>query len=103
MFWNALEDYTLGLVAGLTSPIVEATGGKDSSDLSVAGAEYGAGYCDAQCYTTPFINGLVGDPRHRLGVVATKTLTKECREISMGAVSVAMSLIYSRPTPEQHI
>jgi cellulase len=30
-------------------------GGK--SDLNTAGAYYGTGYCDAQCYTTPFING----------------------------------------------
>ncbi|KAK0391433.1 hypothetical protein NLU13_0934 [Sarocladium strictum] len=30
-------------------------GGK--SDLNKAGAYYGTGYCDAQCFTTPFING----------------------------------------------
>jgi len=27
------------------------------SDLNEAGAYYGTGYCDAQCYTTPFIGG----------------------------------------------
>lgn len=48
-----------GMNSALYLSEMEATGGKDSSDLSVAGAEYGAGYCDAQCYTTPFINGLV--------------------------------------------
>jgi cellulase len=30
-------------------------GGK--SDLNTGGAYYGTGYCDAQCFTTPFING----------------------------------------------
>ncbi|KAI9158198.1 Endoglucanase EG-1 [Paramyrothecium foliicola] len=30
-------------------------GGK--SELNTGGAYYGTGYCDAQCYTTPFING----------------------------------------------
>ncbi|KAK3693144.1 concanavalin A-like lectin/glucanase domain-containing protein [Podospora appendiculata] len=28
------------------------------SDLNPAGAQYGTGYCDAQCFTVPFINGL---------------------------------------------
>lgn len=32
-------------------------GGK--SELNTGGAYYGTGYCDAQCYTTPFINGEV--------------------------------------------
>ncbi|KFA50685.1 hypothetical protein S40293_04862 [Stachybotrys chartarum IBT 40293] len=27
------------------------------SELNTGGAYYGTGYCDAQCYTTPFING----------------------------------------------
>lgn len=29
------------------------------SDLNPAGATYGTGYCDAQCFNTTFINGLV--------------------------------------------
>lgn len=29
------------------------------SDINKAGAYYGTGYCDAQCYTTPFIGGEV--------------------------------------------
>ncbi|KAF3913513.1 Exoglucanase [Dactylellina cionopaga] len=29
-----------------------------SSHLNKAGAELGAGYCDAQCFTTPFIDGV---------------------------------------------
>lgn len=33
------------------------------SDLNPAGAQYGTGYCDAQCFTTPpFINGIVSQP-----------------------------------------
>ena len=32
-----------------------ADGGK--SALNTGGANFGTGYCDAQCYTTPFING----------------------------------------------
>ncbi|KAF4999006.1 hypothetical protein FGRMN_2805 [Fusarium graminum] len=33
-------------------------GGKSTSKNSKAGAYYGGGYCDAQCYVTPFINGV---------------------------------------------
>lgn len=29
------------------------------SELNTGGAAYGTGYCDAQCYTTPFVNGIV--------------------------------------------
>jgi cellulase len=29
------------------------------NELNTAGAAYGTGYCDAQCFTTPFINGIV--------------------------------------------
>jgi cellulase len=32
------------------------------SALNPGGAYYGTGYCDAQCYTTPFINGVVSLP-----------------------------------------
>jgi len=32
------------------------------SKLNPGGAAYGAGYCDAQCFTTPFINGIVSIP-----------------------------------------
>jgi cellulase len=32
------------------------TGGR-SAELNPAGASYGTGYCDAQCYVTPWING----------------------------------------------
>jgi len=32
------------------------------SELNPGGAYYGTGYCDAQCYVTPFINGIVRPP-----------------------------------------
>jgi len=36
---------------------MEPTGAR--SDVNRAGAAYGTGYCDAQCFNTTFINGLV--------------------------------------------
>lgn len=36
-------------------------GGKSLSPHSKAGAHYGTGYCDAQCFVTPFINGVVSE------------------------------------------
>lgn len=48
-----------GMNSALYFSEMEASGGKDLSDIPVAGAPYGTGYCDAQCYTTPFVNGLV--------------------------------------------
>jgi len=44
-----------GMNGALYLSEMAADGGK--SDLNQAGAFYGTGYCDAQCYTTPFING----------------------------------------------
>jgi cellulase len=38
---------------------MEQDGGR--SDANAAGAQYGTGYCDAQCFNTTFINGLVSD------------------------------------------
>lgn len=46
-----------GMNGALYLSEMAANGGK--SDLNKAGAFYGTGYCDAQCYTTPFINGEV--------------------------------------------
>lgn len=48
-----------GMNSALYLVEMEAKGGQDSTDISVAGAPYGTGYCDAQCYTTPFANGVV--------------------------------------------
>lgn len=41
---------------------MEKDGGKSKEPLNQAGATYGTGYCDAQCFTTPFINGVVSPP-----------------------------------------
>jgi cellulase len=46
-----------GMNSALYLSEMEATGAK--SALNPGGAYYGTGYCDAQCYTTPFVNGLV--------------------------------------------
>jgi cellulase len=44
-----------GMNGALYLSEMEADGGM--SDLNTGGAYYGTGYCDAQCFTTPFING----------------------------------------------
>ncbi|WYZ35244.1 hypothetical protein EsH8_I_001520 [Colletotrichum jinshuiense] len=44
-----------GMNSALYLSEMEADGGK--SALNQGGATHGTGYCDAQCYTTPFING----------------------------------------------
>jgi cellulase len=48
-----------GMNGALYLSEMEADGGKATTPLNKAGAQYGTGYCDAQCYTTPFINGAV--------------------------------------------
>lgn len=49
------------LVCGMNGALylseMEASGSR--SDLNPAGAQYGTGYCDAQCFNTTFIGGLV--------------------------------------------
>ncbi|KXJ89812.1 endoglucanase-like protein [Microdochium bolleyi] len=44
-----------GMNGALYLSEMEADGGK--SAINKGGAYWGTGYCDAQCYTTPFING----------------------------------------------
>lgn len=44
-----------GMNGALYLSEMESDGGQ--SDLNPAGAAYGTGYCDAQCYVTPWING----------------------------------------------
>jgi cellulase len=44
-----------GMNSALYLGEMEEDGGK--SELNPGGAYWGGGYCDAQCYTTPFING----------------------------------------------
>lgn len=54
-----MSNLPCGMNSALYFSEMEARGGQDSSAIPVAGAPYGTGYCDAQCYTTPFANGLV--------------------------------------------
>lgn len=49
-----------GMNGALYLSEMEADGGL--SELNTGGAAYGTGYCDAQCYTTPFVNGIVSPP-----------------------------------------
>jgi cellulase len=44
-----------GMNGALYLSEMQEDGGK--SDLNTGGAYYGTGYCDAQCFVTPFING----------------------------------------------
>jgi cellulase len=46
-----------GMNSALYLSEMDAEGGQ--SDLNKGGAYWGSGYCDAQCFTTPFINGVV--------------------------------------------
>ena len=46
-----------GMNGALYLTEMSETGGR--SKLNPGGAAYGTGYCDAQCYTYPFINGVV--------------------------------------------
>ena len=46
-----------GMNGALYLSEMEEAGGL--SELNTGGAAYGTGYCDAQCYTTPFVNGVV--------------------------------------------
>lgn len=50
-----------GMNGALYMSEMEANGGQ--SELNKGGAAYGTGYCDAQCYVTPWINGVVSFPR----------------------------------------
>jgi cellulase len=46
-----------GMNAALYLSEMKADGGQNA--LNTGGATYGTGYCDAQCFTTPFIDGVV--------------------------------------------
>ena len=49
-----------GMNGALYLTEMSKTGGR--SHLNPGGATYGTGYCDAQCYSDPFINGVVCPP-----------------------------------------
>ncbi|KAH8663480.1 endoglucanase-like protein [Tricladium varicosporioides] len=46
-----------GMNGALYLSEMEADGGKSKSSVATTGARYGSGYCDAQCYVYPFVNG----------------------------------------------
>lgn len=46
-----------GMNGALYMSEMEAEGGR--SALNPGGATYGTGYCDAQCFVTPWVNGVV--------------------------------------------
>lgn len=56
-----MDKLPCGMNSALYLSEMLADGGK--SELNRGGAYWGTGYCDAQCYTTPFINGEVSQPR----------------------------------------
>lgn len=49
-----------GMNGALYLSEMSKTGGR--SKLNPGGATYGTGYCDSQCFVTPFINGVVSNP-----------------------------------------
>lgn len=51
-----LSNLPCGMNAALYTSEMLEDGGK--SNLNTGGAAYGTGYCDAQCFTTPFVNGV---------------------------------------------
>jgi cellulase len=53
------EKLPCGMNGALYLSEMPQDGGKSTSKNSKTGAYYGSGYCDAQCYVTPFINGVV--------------------------------------------
>jgi cellulase len=99
-----------GMNSALYLSEMEAEGGK--SDLNQGGAARGTGYCDAQCYTTPFINGVVCLPYSaflypysiyedvvcRLDTKMTLTFFSLSRETLQETARAAMKWTYGRPT-----
>lgn len=59
-----------GMNGALYLSEMEKDGGK--SKLNPGGAAYGTGYCDAQCFTTPFINGVVSRPASLRSALETR-------------------------------
>lgn len=88
-----------GMNAALYTVEMDATGGKNLSTIPTAGAAYGNGYCDAQCYTTPFSNGLVSFPPP-VGMLCglTHLTTPVSRPTSTDLESAATSWTSGRPT-----
>lgn len=85
-----------GMNGALYLSEMEANGGK--SKLNKAGAYYGTGYCDAQCFVTPWVNGVVRLPSPlSLGLSQTSLLTPP-RATSMARASAVTSSTSGKPT-----
>lgn len=56
-----MADLPCGMNAALYLGEMEADGGR--STLNPAGATYGTGYCDAQCFVKPWFNGKLNEDR----------------------------------------
>lgn len=91
-----------GMNSALYLSEMEPKGGQDSSDIAVAGPGYGTGYCDAQCYTTPFQNGVVGfsstfkRPDDKMMFTNTENNHRATSKVPVSAVT---SWTFGRPTP----
>ena len=58
-----MESLPCGMNSALYTDEMYVDGNR--GELNPTGATYGQGYCDAQCYTTPFINGIGAPHRSR--------------------------------------
>lgn len=87
-----------GMNSALYLSEMPADGGASMNpDVTVAGAKYGTGYCDAQCYVTTFVNGVVSAPPPRADLSETAS-NHHHRETSMAQASAAVRWTSGRPT-----
>jgi cellulase len=83
------------LVCGMNGALylseMSASGGRSTS--APAGASFGAGYCDAQCYAPPWING----------VVNTNSLGACCTEMDIWEANAVATQLTPHPCTEPSI
>ena len=85
-----------GMNSALYLSEMDPTGAR--SKLNPGGAYYGTGYCDAQCFVTPFINGEVSLPSRHTFRPLNPTLTPCPRATSRATVRAVMRWTSGRPT-----
>lgn len=73
-----------GMNGALYLTEMSETGGRSS--LNPGGAAYGSGYCDAQCFTFPFVNGVVSCPSSGFSCFTDLTSRETSREKGLAAV-----------------
>ena len=66
-----------GMNGALYLSDMDPTGGR--SALNPGGATYGTGYCDAQCFTVPFLNGVVSSKEISCNSFANQIPGEYCR------------------------